>query len=53
VIGKPAYPAVHAWTGLLGTFRAAGFEEVARRAATRPIMRRAVGSRGSAFGAVF
>ena len=51
--GKPAYPAVYAWTGLLATFQAAGFEEVARRSATRPIMRRAVGSRGSAFGAVF
>ncbi len=27
------------WTGLASAFRAAGFEEVARRSATRPIMR--------------
>jgi GNAT superfamily N-acetyltransferase len=30
------------WTGLAATFRAAGFHEVARRSATRPIMRRSV-----------
>lgn len=28
------------WTGLASTFRRAGFREVARRSATRPIMRR-------------
>lgn len=28
-----------AWTGIASTFRAAGFQEVARRAPTRPIMR--------------
>ncbi|HMQ92785.1 MAG TPA: GNAT family N-acetyltransferase [Amaricoccus sp.] len=37
---KPRYPPVYAWTGFVGTFRAAGFEEVARHAPTRPIMRR-------------
>ena len=30
------------WTGLASAFRAAGFHEVARRSATRPIMRRSV-----------
>jgi GNAT superfamily N-acetyltransferase len=30
------------WTGLASSFLAAGFREVARRSATRPIMRRAV-----------
>lgn len=40
ITGKPNYPAVYAWTGLMGSFVAAGFEEVARRSATRPIMRR-------------
>jgi GNAT superfamily N-acetyltransferase len=33
---------VHAWFGLAGAFRAAGFREVARRSPTRPLMRRAV-----------
>ena len=37
--GKKLPPAF-AWTGLAGAFRAAGFTEVARRAPTRPIMRR-------------
>ena len=37
---KPRYPPVYAWTGFAGTFHAAGFEEVARHAPTRPIMRR-------------
>ena len=33
-----------AWTGMLSMFREAGFEEVARRRKTRPVMRyRAVG----------
>ena len=32
-----------AWTGLAAAFREAGFTEVARRSATRPIMRLAVG----------
>lgn len=39
---KPTYPAVYAWTGFSGTFRAVGFKEVARRSPTRPIMRKAV-----------
>jgi GNAT superfamily N-acetyltransferase len=33
------YPAVFAWTGTAKTYRRAGFDEVARRSPTRPIMR--------------
>ena len=33
-------PPVFAWTGTAAAFRSAGFEEVARRSASRPIMRR-------------
>ncbi|MCU7933394.1 MAG: GNAT family N-acetyltransferase [Candidatus Thiodiazotropha sp. (ex Dulcina madagascariensis)] len=36
--GKPI-PAAFAWTGIPSAFKAAGFEEVARRSPTRPIMR--------------
>ncbi|WP_419908086.1 GNAT family N-acetyltransferase [Hoeflea sp.] len=36
---KKSYPSVYAWTGFAGAFRKAGFEEVARRSPTRPIMR--------------
>ncbi len=36
---KASMPDVFAWTGLSGTFLAAGFMEVARRSPTRPIMR--------------
>jgi GNAT superfamily N-acetyltransferase len=32
-------PDAFAWTGIASAFRKAGFEEVARRSATRPIMR--------------
>ena len=32
-------PAVFAWTGIASAFRAQGFQEVARRSATRPLMR--------------
>ena len=32
-------PDAFAWTGLASAFRRAGFEEVARRSPTRPIMR--------------
>lgn len=39
---KEKYPAVYAWTGFAGAYRAAGFAEVARRSPTRPIMRRAL-----------
>lgn len=39
---KNPYPAVYAFTGFVGTFRDAGFEEVARRSPTRPIMRRSI-----------
>lgn len=39
---KSRYPVTYAWTGFLGTFRAAGFTEVARRSETRPIMRRSL-----------
>lgn len=34
-----AMPGVFAWTGLLQTFKKAGFTEVERRSETRPIMR--------------
>lgn len=34
-----ALPDAFAWTGLVAAFRQAGFHEVARRSATRPIMR--------------
>lgn len=37
---KSSYPSVYAWTGFVGTFLEAGFSEVARRSATRPIMRK-------------
>jgi GNAT superfamily N-acetyltransferase len=36
---KASMPDAFAWTGLASTFRRAGFKEVARRSATRPIMR--------------
>ncbi len=36
---KDSYPAVYAYTGLASAFLQAGFEEVLRRAETRPIMR--------------
>ena len=36
---NPEVPPVFAWTGLLAAFESAGFTEVARRSATRPIMR--------------
>jgi GNAT superfamily N-acetyltransferase len=35
-------PDVFAWTGFASSFRNAGFEEVARRSPTRPLMRRVV-----------
>jgi len=35
-------PDAFAWTGLASAFRKAGFVEVARRSATRPIMRLAL-----------
>jgi GNAT superfamily N-acetyltransferase len=35
-----AVPPAFAWTGLAAAYRRAGFSEVARRSATRPIMRR-------------
>jgi len=37
---KKDVPDVFVWTGLASAFRRAGFVEVARRSATRPIMRR-------------
>ena len=36
---KDPMPDVFAWTGMASAFRKAGFKEVARRAASRPIMR--------------
>lgn len=38
-LGKATLPAPFVWTGLLPTFTAAGFKEVARRSAKRPVMR--------------
>lgn len=40
---RQKYPSVYAWTGFVGTFRQAGFAEVARRSDTRPIMRKVLG----------
>lgn len=37
---KSSYPAVYAWVGFASTFQKVGFEEIARRSATRPIMRK-------------
>jgi len=39
------YPPAFAWTGLATAFRHARFEEVARRSAARPIMRRRITGR--------
>lgn len=39
-------PAVFVWTGLPSAFLKAGFEEVARRSDTRPIMRKRLGPQG-------
>jgi len=45
---KNPAPPVFVYTGLAGAYRKAGFREVARRSATRPIMRRRLrGSSGS------
>lgn len=41
--GLKKMPDAFAWTGLPSAFRKAGFTEVARRSATRPIMRKEVG----------
>jgi GNAT superfamily N-acetyltransferase len=40
--GAEKMAAAFAWTGFASAFRAAGFEEVARRSPKRPIMRRAL-----------
>ena len=42
------YAPAFAWHGLATAFRAAGFREVARRSATRPIMRRVLRARRKA-----
>jgi GNAT superfamily N-acetyltransferase len=44
---KSSMPDVFAWTGLASAFRRAGFKEVTRRSATRPIMRLDVASKGA------
>src|SRR5574340_440910 len=44
-LGGSKLPAPFVWTGLAGAFRAAGFQEAARRSRTRPIMRETVTSR--------
>lgn len=41
--GNRRRPDAFVWTGLAGTFRKAGFEEVLRRSPTRPIMRHFLG----------
>jgi GNAT superfamily N-acetyltransferase len=41
--GKGGTPDIFAYHGLAAAFREAGFEEVARRSATRPVMRLSVG----------
>ena len=38
-LGGSTLPAAFVWTGVLPTFAAAGFKEVARRSSKRPIMR--------------
>jgi GNAT superfamily N-acetyltransferase len=45
-----AMPDAFAWTGLVSAFLRAGFAEVARRSATRPIVRRTVSARRGATG---
>ncbi len=42
---KKRLPDAFVWTGLLPAFRKAGFQEVARRSPTRPIVRKDVGAR--------
>lgn len=37
---KTPYPPVYAWVGFASVFKKAGFEEIARRSETRPIMRK-------------
>ena len=43
-------PAAFVWTGFESTFRRAGFEEIARRSPTRPILRKALRRRSSLHG---
>lgn len=40
--GRANYPSTYAWVGLASAFKAAGFEETARRSPTRPIMRKSI-----------
>lgn len=42
---KTPYPAAYAWTGFATVFERVGFEEIARRSPTRPIMRKSLGQR--------
>ena len=42
-------PSAFVWTGLLPTFRKVGFREVARRSATRPIMRKELRAQNAEF----
>ena len=37
--GQENYPSTFAWTGFFSSFQKAGFKEVARRSATRPVVR--------------
>ena len=41
-------PPAFVWSGFESTFQRAGFEEIARRSPTRPILRKALGRRGAA-----
>jgi GNAT superfamily N-acetyltransferase len=45
VAAKSRQSAAFVWTGLASAFASAGFEEVARRSPTRPVMRRALRAR--------
>src|SRR5262249_43947362 len=48
--GGKEYTPAFAWHGLIGTFEATGFREVARRSKRRPIMRKSVGAKRKARG---
>jgi molybdopterin synthase catalytic subunit len=50
IAAKSRQSAAFVWTGLASAFEVAGFEEVARRSATRPVMRRALRARRLARG---
>ncbi len=49
---RDGYPDVYAYTGLAKTYRALGFEEVARHSPKRPILRKVIKSGGASPAAV-